>query len=79
MLLRITKIRHRPPYPNLEIFSVPIEYILDGDQLVVRIPTGEIEFPKNVIDHKGSFGVVGRRVSFPLHTIDLLEFLEQQE
>ncbi len=47
------------PEPNDEIFKIPLEYILDGDNLVVRVPTEEIEYNKD---------------SYPIYSINLLEF-----
>lgn len=44
---------------NLEIFKIPLEYILEGDNLVVRVPTDEIEYNKD---------------SYPIYDIHLLEF-----
>jgi len=44
---------------NKEVFKIPLEYVLDGDTLVVRVPTEEIEYNKD---------------SFPLYTLSLLEF-----
>lgn len=57
-----------PHLPNLQTFTVPMEYSLDGPNLVVRIPSGEIEYPIEVEDR------VGRKHTFPLLDIDVLEF-----
>lgn len=57
-----------PVLPNLEIFSVPLEYILDGPNLLVRIPAKEIEYPIDVEDQ------VGEKHTFPLLKISVLEY-----
>lgn len=44
--------------PKLDVFTIPMEYILDGENLLVRIPTEEIEYHE----------------TFPLHSIRVLEF-----
>lgn len=56
-----------PLLPNLEIFKVPMEYILDGANLVVRIPAQEVEYPVDVQNR------VGEKFTYPLHTIRVLE------
>lgn len=45
--------------PNLEIFKIPLEYILDGENLVIRVATDEIEYNKD---------------SYPIYEMGLLEF-----
>lgn len=37
-----------PPVLNVEVFRITMEYILDGDSLVVRIPMEEVEYPVQV-------------------------------
>lgn len=37
-----------PPEQPIEIFTVPMEYQLDDDSLVVRIPMKDVKYPKNV-------------------------------
>jgi len=44
--------------PRRDIFTIPLEYVLDGRNLVVRIPTEEIIYHED----------------YPLHSIRLLEF-----
>lgn len=56
------------PVPNPEVFEIAIEYILDGDNLVVRIPTSEIVYPRTAIARDGE--VVG----FPLCTVSVLQY-----
>lgn len=56
------------PQPNPRVFRVPIEYILDGRDLVVRIPAGEVEYPIEVLDRDGS------RATYPIHSIRLMEY-----
>ncbi|HOQ06441.1 MAG TPA: DUF5696 domain-containing protein [Clostridiales bacterium] len=48
-----------PAEENLEHFVIPVEYTLEGDNLVVRVPTDEIEYNAD---------------SYPLYTMSLLEF-----
>lgn len=57
-----------PPQPNIRVFSLAVEYRLEGDNMVVTVPSSEIEYPENVRDEEGN------RVSFPLTGVDLLEF-----
>lgn len=49
-----------PAEPKRDIFTIPLEYTIDGENLVVRIPTEEIvyheDFPINTIRLLGSFG-----------------------
>lgn len=47
-----------PIEPRKDIFTIPIEYTLDGENLVVRIPTDEIIYHEE----------------YPLHSVRLLEF-----
>ena len=39
-----------PPEKNLRVFGVSIEYVLDGNELLVRIPSDEVSYPDKVID-----------------------------
>lgn len=48
-----------PAEANKEVFKIPIEYVLDGENLVVRVPTDEIEYHHD---------------SYPLYSLRLLEF-----
>ena len=36
-----------PPEQKVENFKIPVEYRLDGDSLVVRVPMDEVVYPKN--------------------------------
>lgn len=40
------------PEPNTRVFFIPMEYILDGQDLVVRIPASEIEYPRPLSDEQ---------------------------
>lgn len=42
------------PVPNPEVFEVAIEYTLDKDNLVVRVPTADIVYPLNAVAKDGS-------------------------
>jgi hypothetical protein len=48
-----------PAEENKEHFVIPVEYILEDDNLVVRVPTDEIEYNAD---------------SYPIYTMSLLEF-----
>ncbi|MFW6269223.1 MAG: DUF5696 domain-containing protein [Bacillota bacterium] len=63
-----------PPQEKIDNFLVPIEYTLDERDFIVRIPVSEIQYPQNVIDHYGEFGAIGGKVTYPLHSIDLLKY-----
>jgi len=58
-----------PPYPDLRQFEVVVEYLLDGEDLVVRIPTEEITFPEKVWDPKNE-----EEVSYPLNSLSVLPY-----
>ena len=62
--------RHQldPTQEHLEVFKVSIEYYLDGNSLVVKIPCDEIEYPHRVVDRRG------RTHTFPLLSIDFLPY-----
>lgn len=58
-----------PPYPDLRSFKVSVEYFLDGDTLVARIPGESISYPERVLDP-----TTGNLVTFPLTSISLLNY-----
>lgn len=58
-----------PPYPNLRNFSVSVEFVLDGDTFVARIPTDRIRYPHQVTDP-----ATGEVVTYPLTSIGLLNY-----
>ncbi|MFW5980970.1 MAG: DUF5696 domain-containing protein [bacterium] len=58
-----------PPRSNEERFTIPVEYYLEDDNFIAKIPAEEIEYPENVLDEDGM------RVSYPLTEIDFLEFM----
>lgn len=58
-----------PPYPDLRNFAISVEYVLDGDSFVARIPGDRIEYPHRVIDP-----ATGEEVSYPLANISLLNY-----
>lgn len=58
-----------PPYPDLRQFEITVEYLLDGADLVVRVPTQEIRFPDKVWDPKND-----QEVSYPLTSISVLPY-----
>jgi len=60
-----------PPQPNLEVFHIPVEYVLDEDSLVVRIPCDEIVYPVNVLVNTG---LRQETVTYPLTTLSVLEY-----
>ena len=57
-----------PLLPNLQIFHIPLEYVLDGPELLVRIPVNEIVYPVDVED------AAGEKHTFPLLSIRVLEY-----
>ena len=75
-----------PPIPDIEVFSVTVEYRIEGSNLVVRIPANEISFPMNVpssyrvnFDATGDDDLLlldesGTKESRPLYTITLLRY-----
>lgn len=56
------------PYPNIEVFRISLEYVLDGDNLLVRVPMDEISYPNGVLD------IDGNKQTYPLRNISLLPF-----
>lgn len=78
-----------PPSQNCQVFKIVIEYILDGEHLVVRIPGSDIEYPEDeptellldsngeiVLDDQGLpvYDPDGNLVSYPLLSIRVLEY-----
>lgn len=56
------------PTPNPIVFHVAVEYTLEGDSLVVRVPIDSISYPTNA-PYTG-----GKRGAYPLASIDLLKY-----
>lgn len=56
------------PIRNVEVFKVPVEYVLDGDAFIATIPASEIVYPVNVVNAQGA------TVTMPLTDISLLPF-----
>jgi len=48
-----------PAEENKEHFVIPVEYMLEGDNLVVRVPTDDVQYNAD---------------SYPIYTISLMEF-----
>ncbi len=57
-----------PIQGSVEVFSIPLEYYLEGENLVVRVPASEIKYPVNVLDE------FGRRTTYPLVSVEVLPF-----
>ena len=57
-----------PHLANLEVFSVSIEYTLDGPNLLVRVPSGDIKYPIDVEDR------YGQKHTIPVQRIAVLEY-----
>ncbi|HBG00014.1 MAG TPA: hypothetical protein DDW87_00365, partial [Firmicutes bacterium] len=57
-----------PLVPNLFTFTLAVEYRLDGDNLVVRVPWEGITFPQNILSPNN------QRVTYPLVTVDVLPY-----
>jgi hypothetical protein len=77
--------RLEPPLKSLEVFEIPVEYTLDGESLVVRIPMDEVVYPHDVpveleLDFDSPDGEVvryredGKRETRPLYQIDVLKY-----
>lgn len=47
-----------PPEPSVEVFTIPVEYRLDADSLVVRVPMKDVKYSKNVYTRQ-SWGMRG--------------------
>jgi hypothetical protein len=83
------------PERNVETFTLAIEYRLDGDTLVVRVPMSEVEYPKDVIPQKTyklrgtdtdrpwiaeNFDAIGgKEVTYPIRTIEVLKYFGAAE
>jgi len=77
-----------PPAKNHQVFKVAVEYVLEDDTLVVRVPAADIDYPNEepveflkvdgrvVTDEDGLpvYDPNGRTVSHPILTIKVLEF-----
>lgn len=63
-----------PPIRNLEIFEVAIEYTLEGDTLITRIPIEDVKYPLEVEDVSGKYGPRGGIVTLPLYSIEVLSY-----
>lgn len=57
-----------PGKPNIVTFKVPIEYTLDGDNLIVSVPVADVEYPINVLVEDG------QRSTYPLTQINILPY-----
>lgn len=57
-----------PPIPNPEVFTIPIIVTIDGPNLVVTIPAGEIEYPIDVVTKDGEIA------TFMPQSLDLLPY-----
>ncbi|MFW5787902.1 MAG: DUF5696 domain-containing protein, partial [Halanaerobiales bacterium] len=57
------------PYKNIRVFKIPLEYRLDGRDLLVQVPLDEVEYPNNVMDYAAKY-----RVTMPLIDIDVLPY-----
>lgn len=75
-----------PPKAQIGLFTIPIEFTLNDDNLVVRIPSGEIEYPRDIpVDFEVDFeaenvkdafvyNYAGRRDTFSLHELSVLRY-----
>lgn len=57
-----------PPEPNQVMFGAAIEYVLDCEDLVVRVPAADLTYPTDIPDD------TGRLVSYRLHSVDVLPY-----
>lgn len=58
-----------PPSMNMATFDLAIEYVIDGEELVVKVPSDSITYPHDIVDP-----VTGRDVFYPLSTINVLPY-----
>lgn len=63
-----------PPRQRLEVFNVSLEYILDGHELVVRVPMDSVKFPENVVDLDGKYSPRNTVISLPISAIKVLPY-----
>lgn len=59
-----------PPRPNVRVFGVPIEYRLEGRELVVRVPVEEIVYPVDVIDASQP----DSEITLPVYSLQILPY-----
>jgi len=57
-----------PTVPNLEIFDVTIEYLLDGESFIVRVPVDEVKYPIDVVDFSGE------KHTYPIMFLEILPY-----
>ncbi|HOO30843.1 MAG TPA: DUF5696 domain-containing protein [Bacillota bacterium] len=57
-----------PPKPNPRTFSLVIEYVLDGENLIVQVPCSELEYPIDIVNDEGE------KETYPVESISILEF-----
>ena len=58
--------------PDPGVFTIPLEYHLDGENLVATIPCREIKYPRDVVIK--DVGELNEKVTFPLESIDMLPY-----
>ena len=82
-----------PPQPDNEVFKVAVEYSLDKDNLLVKIPVEEIKYPKDILvdfkidddeyvkDDKGLpvYDESGRKITMPINSIQFFKFFGSEE
>lgn len=56
--------------PNVRVFGVPIEYRLEGRELVVRVPVEEIVYPVDVIDASQP----DSEITLPVYSLQILPY-----
>lgn len=59
------------PYENIYIFELSIEYILDGKDLIVRVPGESIKYPEDKLNL-----ATGKRVTIPLTYLNILPYFD---
>ncbi|MFW6007339.1 MAG: DUF5696 domain-containing protein, partial [Halanaerobiales bacterium] len=57
------------PKPEIKNFRISLEYYLEGEDLVVKIPGESITYPEDVFDSR-----FNRRETYPLAAINLLQY-----
>lgn len=67
----LEKFGFKPVIPNHRVFDLVIEYLLDGEDLVVRIPMDEVRYPVEAVNPEDP---TGPRITLRLHSISVLPY-----
>lgn len=67
----LEKFGYAPVIPNHRVFDLVVEYLLDGEDLVVRIPMDKVRYPVDAVDPEDP---AGPRITLRLHAISVLPY-----